>query len=81
MRMLIAAATVASICLPFAALADDASYCYQLSQTYRRVIGSNASRGGPVPAAMEGCKTTPAQSIPVLEKALQDQKVTLPKRD
>jgi hypothetical protein len=79
--MLIAAATVASICLPFAALADDASYCYQLAQTYRRVIGLNSSRGGSVPAAIEGCKTDPAQSIPVLEKALLDKKVTPPKRD
>lgn len=81
MRMLIAAATVASICLPFAALADDASYCYQLGQTYRRVVGSNSFTGGPVPEAIEGCKTDPKSSIPILEKALRDNKVTLPKRD
>lgn len=81
MKMLIVATTAASICLPFAAFADDASYRYQLGQTYRRVIGSSPSTGGPVPAAIEGCKTDPVKSIPVLEKALQDRKVTLPKRD
>lgn len=81
MKMLIAAATVASICLPLAAFADDGAYCGQLAQTYRRTIGSSPSTGGPVPAALEGCKTDPAKSILVLEKALQDRKVTLPKRD
>ena len=81
MRMLIAVTTVASICLPFAAFADDASYCYQLGQTYRRVVGSNSFTGGPVPEAIEGCKTDPKSSIPILEQALRDNKVTLPKRD
>ncbi|MBS0219938.1 MAG: hypothetical protein JSR91_04270 [Proteobacteria bacterium] len=81
MKTLIAVATVASICLPFAAFADDGAYCSQLAQTYRRAVGSSPSTGGPVPVALEGCKTDPAKSIPVLEKALQERKVTLPKRD
>lgn len=80
MRKLIAAAFAASVCLPVAALADDASYCKDLSDTYRKVVGSNASTAAGVPEAMAGCATNPANSIPVLEKALKDNKVTLPKR-
>jgi hypothetical protein len=80
MRILVAAATAVSICLPVVAFADDASYCKQLSDTYRKEIGSNTSTAGGVPEAMAGCASNPAGSIPVLEKALKDNKVTLPKR-
>jgi len=75
-----AATVAASILLPFAASADDASYCKALSETYRKVVGTSASSAGNVPEAMAGCATNPASSIPVLEKALNDNKVTLPKR-
>ncbi|MBN9485870.1 MAG: hypothetical protein J0H44_01535 [Alphaproteobacteria bacterium] len=81
MKVLIATAITAVTFMPVAAFADDASYCYQLGQTYRRVVGSNSFTGGPVPEAIEGCKTDPKSSIPILEKALRDNKVTLPKRD
>lgn len=81
MRIIVAAATAAGILLPIAAFADDASYCKALSETYRSVVGSNAAAAGNVPEAMAGCATNPAASIPVLEKALQDNKVTLPKRE
>ncbi|WIM14103.1 hypothetical protein [Enhydrobacter sp.] len=79
MKTLIAAATAASILLPFAAFADDVSYCKALSDVYRKEIGSNVS-SGPVPEAMAGCEKNPAGSIPVLEQVLRDNKVTLPPR-
>jgi hypothetical protein len=79
-RKLIAAAFVTSVCLPIAAFADDASYCKALSDTYRKEVGSSSSTAAGVPEAMTGCTTNPAISIPVLEKALKDNKVTLPKR-
>ncbi len=81
MRILVSAVTAASVLLPIAASADDASYCKALSETYRSVVGSNAAAAGDVPEAMAGCATNPAASIPTLEKALQDNKVTLPKRE
>jgi hypothetical protein len=73
----------AAIVLPFAAHAQmsDADYCNKLSATYRSVVGSNAAAAGNVPEAMAGCATNPARSIPTLEKALQDNKVTLPSRN
>lgn len=81
MRILITAAAAAGILLPVtAAFADDASYCNQLSETYRRDVGASPSTDSGVPEAMAGCATNPASSIPVLEKALKDNKVTLPKR-
>jgi hypothetical protein len=62
------------------ALADDASYCEALSQSYRRMIG-----GGQVDAipadAMAKCKAGDYKTgIPILEKVLKDAKVTLPPR-
>lgn len=71
-----------AIALPFAAFAQsaDTTYCNALSETYRKAVGSNASTAAGVPEAMAGCATNPGASIPVLEKALTDQKVTLPKR-
>jgi hypothetical protein len=83
MKTLSAIIVCASIALPFAAYADmsDADYCNKLSQTYRTVVGSNAAAAGNVPEAMAGCATNPKASIPTLEKALQDNKVTLPSRN
>jgi hypothetical protein len=73
----------ASVALPLAAHAQmsDAAYCAKLSDTYRTVIGTSANSAGNVPEAMAGCATNPAGSIPTLEKALTDQKVTLPSRN
>ena len=81
-RLILASAFVASIVLPFAASAQmsDSAYCQALSDSYRKVIGSSPSTAAGVPEAMAGCQSTPAKSIPVLEKALTDQKATLPKR-
>jgi hypothetical protein len=79
MRILVATATAVSICLPVAAFADDASYCNALSAAYRDYarsgqIDTNAA------AAMSQCNSNPTSAIPVLEKILKDNRVTLPSR-
>jgi hypothetical protein len=72
----------AGIALPFAALAQssDVDYCNKLSATYRSGVMANSTPQAQVPEAMSKCATSPATSIPVLEKALTDNKVTLPSR-
>src|SRR3954468_9287823 len=72
----------AGLVLPFAAFAQmtDAEYCNKLSATYRSVVMSNATPDATVPEAMSKCSSTPATSVPVLEKALKDNKATLPSR-
>ena len=82
MKAVTAIVIAAGIALPFAASAQmsDADYCNKLSATYRSVVMSNATPDAAVPEAMSKCATSPATSIPVLEKALKDNKVTLPSR-
>ena len=82
MKTLTAIILSATIIMPFAAHAEmnDTEYCNALSASYRKVVGSSSSTAGGVPEAMAGCATTPKSSIPTLEKALTDQKATLPKR-
>jgi hypothetical protein len=69
-----------------AAHADDASYCAELSNLYRRYLGQSSNRG-PIPDAaasnaMSDCqKGNTAAGIPVLEKRLTDARFTLPKRN
>ena len=67
---------------PVGALAQtaDAKYCEALSDTYRKLNKQNMAAG--VPEAMNQCKQgNTAAGIPVLEKALKDEKVTLPARN
>jgi hypothetical protein len=82
MKAVIAIVISAGIALPFAAVAqsNDVEYCNKLSATYRSVVMGNATPQASVPEAMSKCATSPATSIPVLEKALTDNKVTLPSR-
>jgi hypothetical protein len=82
MRGLLALVVGASIAVPCTAFAQmsDTDYCNALSKTYREVVASTATPDVTVPEAMSKCSTSPASSIPVLEKALRDNKVTLPKR-
>jgi len=82
MKTLIVVAIAAGIALPFAALAQssDVDYCNKLSATYRSVVMNNATPDATVPAAMSKCSNDPASAIPILEKALKDNKVTLPTR-
>jgi hypothetical protein len=69
---------------PQAALADDASYCAELSALYRRYLGTVGERSFPdatAATAMDQCeKGNYAQGIPPLEKKLRDARFTLPKR-
>jgi len=70
---------------PSAAMADDASYCADLSGLYRRYLGQ-PSEGRMIPdvsagVAMDECaRGNYAAGIPVLEKKLRDARFTLPKR-
>ena len=71
-----------SIALPFAAFAQsaDAKYCEALSVEYRKL--NKSSDSGAAADAMANCKAgNTAAGIPVLEKALTDEKVTLPPRN
>ena len=79
---------VASL-LPLSALAqsNDAAYCQALVQKYETYVSKKdvSHRGGQAPnasvdTAISQCPTQPGASIPVLEKALQNAKVDLPKR-
>jgi hypothetical protein len=82
MRAVSAMIFCASMALPFAASAQmsDTDYCKALSQTYRSTVSKEGTPDLIVPEAMSKCDSSPASSIPVLEKALKDNKVTLPKR-
>ena len=82
MKAVIAIVISVGIALPFAAVAQskDVEYCNKLSATYRSVVMNNATPDATVPEAMSKCATSPATSIPVLEKALTDNKATLPSR-
>ena len=82
MRTLAAMSFCTAMVLPFAASAamSDTDYCNALSKTYRETVASSATPDVSAPEAMSKCGTSPASSIPVLEKILKDNKVTLPKR-
>ena len=73
-----------AIAFPMAVFAQnpaaDAKYCAALSAEYRKL--NTGSDSGAAADAMSNCKSgNTAAGIPVLEKALQDQKVTLPPRN
>jgi hypothetical protein len=82
MKAVTAIVIAAGIALPFAAFAQmsDADYCNKLSATYRSVVAGNATPDATVPEAMSKCSTDPKSAIPILEKVLKDNKVTLPSR-
>ena len=82
MRALTAMIFCASMALPIAAYAEmsDTEYCNALSASYRSQVPSTATPSVEVPEAMSKCASSPKTSIPVLEKVLKDNKVTLPKR-
>jgi hypothetical protein len=62
------------------AMADDATYCEALSAKYRELIGT-AQIDANAADAMAKCKAgNTAVGIPILEKVLKDNKVTLPPR-
>ncbi len=84
MKTLTAMVVCASIAMPLfahAQSASDVAYCNKLSQTYRATAQLNSTPDATVPTAMSKCATAPGEAIPIIEKALTDGKVTLPKRD
>jgi hypothetical protein len=82
MKSLSAALICASLVLPFAALAQmsDADYCGALAAAYRKDHGAGSQTSAAVADALASCGSNAKGSIPVLEKALTDEKITLPKR-
>ena len=86
MKTLTAIVVCASVAMPLFAYAQspapaDVAYCNKLSQTYRSTAQLNSTPDATVPVAMSKCATAPAEGIPVLEQALTNGKISLPKRD
>jgi hypothetical protein len=71
---------------PAHALADDASYCRELSALAFRFVGGGGFDGRTTPdlntlGAIEDCrKGNYAKGIPYIEKRLRDSHITLPPR-
>lgn len=78
---------VAAISLPGIASAQssDVDYCHALAAKYERYLDISP-RHGPMPQSLEAreaveqCKVGNAAGIPVIEKALQDARYSLPSR-
>ena len=69
---------------PLPALADDASYCANLSELALKYLSYNSRRGVPdadIATAIDQCqKGNTAGGIPTLERKLRNGGFTLPKR-
>ncbi len=86
------ASMLAALALSGAAIAQqsppaaDVAYCQAMADLYQRyVIGSSGTGSVGTPdlttkEAMITCGSTPASSIPILEQALKDNRIDLPKR-
>ena len=70
-----------SLVLPFAVSAQsaDVAYCKKLSSVYRAYNEGNDPPTA-IAVALSKCNTGAAASIPVLEKALTDDGIKLPKK-
>jgi hypothetical protein len=82
MKKTLFAAVGVALGLPLAAAfaqSDDVSYCKQLSASVRTVTRGNSPTGSTADA-MAQCDFNPRSGIPVLEKVLTDNKVSLPPR-
>jgi hypothetical protein len=78
-KMVVCLSAGVAFALPFAAMADDASYCKALGDAYRKLNSQNMDAAAP--EAINQCnKGNTAAGIPVLEKLLKDAKQTLPPR-
>ncbi len=80
-RVVIALVLVLS---PLPALADDATYCAQLSELALKYLSYNSKRGmpdGDVATAVDQCERgNTTAGIPLLERKLRSNGFTLPKR-
>ena len=63
------------------ALSNSAAYCATLSEIYRKTAPQHRDPSATVPTAIAQCQTgNTADGIPVLEQALRNEGVTLPRR-
>jgi len=76
-----------SLAMPLTALAqsNDAKYCAELVEKYEQYVSEGAEKGASqspleVEVAKGKCRSNPASSIPVMEKALKNARVALPPR-
>jgi hypothetical protein len=81
------ASAFACVVLPFAAQAqsNDSRYCTALGDKYNTYVlssgGKSHNTASPdIANAISKCSSNSASAIPVLEKALNDAKVSLPSR-
>jgi len=81
------ASAFACAVLPFAAFAqsNDSAYCTALGDKYNTYVLSSGGRSHntappDVATAISKCSSDPASAIPVLEKTLNNAKVSLPAR-
>jgi hypothetical protein len=77
-----------SLAMPLPALAqsNDAKYCAELVEKYEQYVSEGAEKGASqspleVEIAKGKCRSSPASSIPVMEKALKNARIALPSRD
>ncbi len=68
--------------LPGSTLAqsDDKTYCRQLADLYRRYVQNSPGRRSDVEAtlALEACRKGDPEGIPVLEKKLRENNISVP---
>jgi hypothetical protein len=76
-----------SLALPHSTFAqsDDAKYCAELVEKYEQYASEGADKGASqspleVEIAKGKCRSSPASSIPVMEKALKNARIALPPR-
>ena len=70
---------------PSFAQSDDAKYCAELVEKYEQYASEGADKGASqspleVEIAKGKCRSNPASSIPVMEKALKNARISLPPR-
>jgi len=70
---------------PSFAQSDDAKYCAELVEKYEQYVSEGAEKGAAqspleVEIAKGKCRSNPASSIPVMEKALKNARISLPPR-
>ena len=81
---LIAGLTLATA-QPSFAQSNDAKYCAELVEKYEQYVSEGADKGASqspleVEIAKGKCGSSPASSIPVMEKALKNARIALPPR-
>jgi hypothetical protein len=70
---------------PSFAQSNDAKYCAELVEKYEQYVSEGAEKGASqspleVEIAKGKCRSNPASSIPVMEKALKNARISLPPR-